>query len=102
MFIREARMAGAKSAAAVNACSTLITYIDNDIEFEGDVNLDRKLERVRYFYNPSTNTLNRWSFDITTDSPRPINCNTTLASASGLNIQKDAVAYGISNFIINY
>ncbi|MDP2167715.1 MAG: prepilin-type N-terminal cleavage/methylation domain-containing protein [Thermodesulfovibrionales bacterium] len=116
-MVRELRMAGAMTAGVVTPCSALIVATTTEVEFEGDVDLDRTtvaLERVRYFLDASTKTLNRWEYKVMDDTigtwnegpllgppPTPGRCAKSIASEPSLTITKEAVAYNIDALIIN-
>ncbi len=111
-MVRELRMAGAMTNTAqpctdASGKTMLIQASPQAVEFEGDVNVDGKLERVRYFYDPVMQTLNRWIYTV---DPAvwnaPARCGQSLTDPAIEPLipaaNKQVIAYGISNFSLQY
>lgn len=111
-MIRELRMANAQRTGVVSNCpSAIIANSPTSVEFEGDVDVDGVLERVLYYLDTGTKTLNRWEYSIADESggggwnAPGTRCTQSLTAAPGpvqSAISKEAVAYGIDNLTLKY
>ncbi len=104
-MISELRMAGAQKTGVLSPCteSSKIKLIDMTavaVEFEGDVDLDGALERIRYEWNSTGKILYRYDREITDRSQLACNASITTLSATGYN--KQPVAFSIEGLTLAY
>lgn len=111
-MVREVRMVGAFTNRVItltgvkNSCGIINAPLEStSIEFEGDVDLDNKVERIGYVYEPSLKALQRYEYEILNETgwrAWPGRCNTPFMSTGEPVPSPQTVAYGISNLIIQY